>query len=255
MRQVHRSDSRLIVVAALFCSLAGPLQAAELKIFGAGASKAALESVLPAYERASGDTVRVSYDTVGALRERVEKGEPVDLVVLSAPAIAQLGGRGLLGPGHPLTLGVVVAGLAVRQGAPLPDISTEAALRQTLMAAKSLSHADGARGATSGAHFAKVIDALGLRETLAPRLTVLPFGVDVIQGVSDGRFELGVSQSSEIVPVAGVRFVGALPEPYGLKTSYQAATVGTGGAGQALQRFLAEPAQRERFKAAGFVTE
>ena len=224
---------------------------AELQVFVSGATKSAFERLIADYERASGDRLVPTYDTVGALRDRVTSGARPDLVLLSSAAIDALQKAGLTAPPGRRVLGVVSAGLAVRKGAPLPDISNVDALRRTLLAAKSISYADPARGATSGAHFAKTVDALGLRETLAPRITVLPFGVDVINDVAAGRFELGASQSSEIVPHSGVQYVGALPAPYALETIYEAAVIGESPRGAALLRYLGEPAARRSIEASG----
>ena len=238
--------------AALLALGATATLAAEVRVFVAGAAKAAVEKVAPEYERASGDRIAASFDTVGALRDRIVAGERPDLVILSAAAVDALAGRGLVAADARREIGVVVSGLAVRRGAPVPDIADEAALKRALLAAKSIAHADGARGATSGAHFAAVIDKLGLRAELQSRITVLPFGVEVIEGVADGRFEIGVSQSSEIVPHAGVTFVGGLPRPYALVTPYVAAVIGGSTRGTELLRFIAQPAAQAQFEAAGF---
>jgi molybdate transport system substrate-binding protein len=231
---------------------AGTGQAAEVRVFVAGAAKAAYDLLAPDYQRATGNTLRAEFDTVGALRDRVLAGAAVDMVILSSAAVDVLAQKGLVAPPMRSDVGIVVAGLAVKRGAPLPDISTEAALRQTLLAATSISHADGARGATSGLHFSKVVDAMGLRETLAQRTTVLPFGVDVIHGVANGTYALGVSQSSEIVPLPDVTFVGGLPAPYSLRTVYSVAVVGNSEAGRQLLLFMQSDAARAKFAAAGF---
>jgi molybdate transport system substrate-binding protein len=134
----------------------------------------------------------------------------------------------------------------------VPDISTVDALKQTLQQAKSIAHADGARGATTGAHFAKTIDQLGLRETLQPKLIVLPFGVEVIEKVAAGHYELGASQSSEIVPHDAVTYVGDLPAPFALRTPYKAGVVHNSAAGERLLKFLSTPAGFDAFQASGF---
>jgi molybdate transport system substrate-binding protein len=243
----------LFKAPALLCLVfATTVQAAEVRVFVAGAAKAAYEMLAPDYQRATGNTLRAEFDTVGALRDRVLAGAPVDVVMLSSAAVDALAQKGFVAAPMRSDVGIVVAGLAVKRGAPVPDISTEAALRQTLLSATTISHADGARGATSGLHFSKVIDAMGLREALAPRITVLPFGVDVIHGVANGTYALGVSQSSEIVPLPDVTFVGGLPAPYSLRTVYSVAAVGSSEAGQQLLRFMQSDAARAKFAAAGF---
>jgi len=242
---------RPAIVSCLLLS-AALAHAAEVRVFVAGASKAAFETLAHDYERTSGNTLKASFDTVGALRDRVIAGDQPDLVILSSAGVDALMARGLLKADGRADLGLVVAGLAVRRGAPVPDISTEAALRKTLLAAESIAQADGARGATSGAHFSKLIDTLGLREMLGARITVLPFGVEAIQGVSDGKYALGVSQSSEIVPIAGVTFVGGLPAPYALRTLYTAAALQGSNEGLQLLNFLRSDGAKAHFAASGF---
>ena len=229
----------------------GAAAGAELQVFVSGATKSAFERLIGDYEGTSGDRLVPTYDTVGALRDRVTGGARPDLVLLSSAAIDALQKAGLTTPPGRRVLGVVNAGLAVRKGAALPDISTVDALKRTLLAARSIAYADPARGATSGAHFAKTVDALGLRETLAGRITVLSFGVDVINDVAAGRFELGASQSSEIVPHPGVQYAGALPAPYALATIYEAAVIGDSPRGAALLRFLGGPQARRSIEASG----
>ncbi|MBC7711349.1 MAG: substrate-binding domain-containing protein, partial [Rhizobacter sp.] len=211
---------------------------------------------------ATGHRIKASFDTVGAQRERVEKGERPDVVILSSAAIAQLSKLGLIDDTSIRDVGDVEVGLAMAatatsgnaQGKSAPDISTPAALRATLLAAKSLAYADPARGATAGAHFAKVLTALGINDTMANRTTVLPFGVEVIEAVAAGKFELGVSQSSEIVQHHGVRYLGALPPPYRLGTRYQVAALKAKPTAASLLEFLQTGAAREAMRASGFAT-
>lgn len=227
-------------------------QAEEIQVFAAGASKVAIELLAPAFTKMSGDTLVVTSDTVGALRDRIRQGERPDLAVLSQVAIETLVTQGHVQTGQTQPVGVVSAGLAVKRGAPVPDISTVEALKVALLQAKSVAHADGARGATSGAHFAKMIDQLGLRETMQSKLVILPFGVEVIEGVAAGKFELGASQSSEIVPHQTVTYVGDLPAPFALRTPYTAGVVNNSSKGARLLKFLATPAGLDAFTASGF---
>jgi molybdate transport system substrate-binding protein len=240
----------IVVLAGIVPMLAS---AGALRLFVAGAAKAGVESLLPGYD--PGEPVQASYDTAGALRDRVLRGDEPDLVVLSDAAVDALAARGLIRDGDRREIGGVVVGLAVRQGAPLPDIATADALRRTLLAASAIGSADAARGATSGAQFDKAVDGLGIRAPIAAKLTVLPTGGEVSQGVAAGRFELGISQSSEILAVAGVTFVGALPAPYGLRTPYAIAVLGGSARGRRLMAYLDTPAARARFAASGLANE
>jgi molybdate transport system substrate-binding protein len=247
-----------LLTALLVLGLAPGAQAAEIRVLAAGAVKAAMEQVAPQFERATGHTVHASYDTVGAQRDRVLKadaGAVADVVILSDSAIAQLRSASRLTGAAALPIGQVAVSLAVPHGAPVPDISSAAALKQALENAPTLAYADPARGATAGTHFDKVLQQLGLKDSLAARITVLPFGVDVIKDVSVGKYAVGVSQSSEILQHEGITMVGPLPAPYALTTGYSAAAASALPAAQALLDFLAQPPALQRFRASGFLAQ
>jgi molybdate transport system substrate-binding protein len=242
---------------ALLLSLFAPWAIAdEVRVYAAGAAKHAVEAIAPAFQRVTGHTLSVSYDTVGALRERVLQaplGQAADVVILSDAALTALRHAGRLHALPSWGIGRVVVALAVPRDAALPDLSSQEALRQTLLAAPSIAFADPARGATAGTHFAKVVDALGLTETLKSKITVLPFGVDVIRAVSEGKFALGVSQSSEIMQHPGIRFAGGLPAPHGLSTGYGAALANDNAAARQWLAFVATPESMRAFAGSGFV--
>jgi molybdate transport system substrate-binding protein len=235
-----------------YCLFSLPVLAGEIKVFAAGASKVAVENLAPAFKRLTGDTMVISSDTVGALRDRIAKGERPDLTVLSQVAIEGLVAQGHVQASQTLPIGIVSAGLAVKRGAFVPDISSVESLKKTLLQARSVAHADGTRGATSGAHFTKMIDQLGLREALQAKLVILPFGVDVIEGVGAGQFELGASQSSEIVPHESVTYVGDLPAPFALRTPYVVGVVAGSAQGAVLLKFMSTPEGLAVFKGSGF---
>ncbi len=239
----------MTVLAGLLPALAG---AATLHVFIAGAAKAGAERQLPGFEQASGDKVEARYDTAGALRDRVLAGERPDLVVVTDAAADTLAARGLVADGDRREIGVVVVGLAVRQGATLPDIASADALRRTLLGARAIGYADAARGATSGAQFDAAVDGLGIRAQIRDKTTMLPTGGEVLQGLAAGKFDIGVSQSSEILPVPGVTFVGGLPPPYELRTPYAIVVLGGSEAGRRLMRHLDTVAARAQFEASGF---
>ena len=202
--------------------------AQELKVYAAGATKEVVIRVAPEFTRATGIKVVPVYDTVGALRDRLLRGEKSDVAMLSNAALDTLQGKNLIAADSRLSLGSVAIALAVQKGVSIPYISTPEALKKTLLGVKSISYADPEHGATAGTHFVKVLDQLGIRARIADHAIVLPFGVEVIQAVADGRVELGVSQSSEILLHPGVSLVGQLPEPYALLTPYAAASVNGG---------------------------
>ena len=267
LSRISRSTGPRSVSGALFaCFLSAttllsvPARADEVRVLCAGAAKMALDAIGPEFTRQTGHTLRASFDTVGAQRDRVLKGAPgtvADVVILSTAAITQLAKEGHVpgGQGVPIAIGVVSVSLAVPGGAPVPDISTPEQLRQVLALAPSIAYADPKRGATAGTHFDKVLRDMGLHDALRERLTVLPFGVDVIKDVSEGKYALGVSQSSEILQHANIGMVGPLPAPYALTTPYAAAVTSAQPAAMQLLTYLASPAGIARFRATGFLMQ
>lgn len=242
-----------LAFAALSSSPVAEVRADPVVVWAAGAAREAVLRLVPHAAQATGDEWLPAFDTVGALRDRVLAGERPDAVILSAAAIDALVLRGIVAAGTVRPVGDVVVGLAVRRGDAIPDLSNPDRLRAALLAAPSIAYADPARGATAGTHFASVVDKLGLRETLAARMTVLPFGVEVVEAVARGRFAIGVSQSSEIVQHPGVSYAGALPAPHGLATGYAVAALAGSAAGARAAATLTGAVGREAFRESGFV--
>jgi molybdate transport system substrate-binding protein len=229
-------------------------RADTVRVLAAGAAQGALLKLEPAFKSATGHTIDGVYDTVGALRDRVLAGDKADLVILSEAGIAALRKAGKLDGAPAVSLGSISVALGVRRGAPMPEaITSPEALKRVLLAARSIAHADPARGATAGVHFARVLERLGIAEEIKPRVTVLGFGGDVIKGVAEGRFEIGASQSSEIRTHPGVALLGTLPPPYALTTVYHAANpMGAGAGADALLAFLGGAETTASFAGLGF---
>lgn len=241
-------------LAALLAMLVAGTEAAasEVRVFAAGAVQAAIQRLEPAVT-SGGHKLLASFDTVGALRERVLAGEAADVVILSEAGMAALARAGKIDGGSLIDLGTTSVALAVRKGADVPDVASPDALRRTLLAATSIAHADPARGATAGAHFAAVVQRLGLADELRGRIVVLGFGGDVIAGVAEGRFAIGVSQSSEIVAHPGVVLAGRLPEPFAHHTRYRAAkAMGAGPGAEAFLALIGSTGGRAALAAIGF---
>ena len=228
--------------------------ARDIAVLAAGAAKELIVRIDTPFTQATGHRIKATFDTVGALRERIERGERPDVVILSSAAITQLTKLGLIDTATIRNVGDVQVGLAVSANSMAPDISTPEALRKALLAAKSIAYADPARGATAGAHFATVLGALGFTEQVSGKVTVLPFGVEVIEAVAAGKFEIGVSQSSEIVQHKGVRYIGALPVPHQLATRYQVAALKDRPNGAALAEFIVSERGRQASRESGFDT-
>lgn len=223
-----------------------------VRVLAAGAVQGAVLRLQSDPATAGAAKIDLMFDTVGALRDRVLRGEKADVAILSQAGIAALEKAGKV-DGQAVDLGRVSVALAVRNGAPKPDVASANALKRALLSATSIAHADPARGATAGTHFARVLDQLGIAQQIQSRITVLPFGGDVIEGVAQGRFEIGVSQSSEIVAHQGVLLAGRLPAPYDHHTRYLAVKLGGAGArAEPALAFLQTAAARAVFIEFGF---
>jgi molybdate transport system substrate-binding protein len=141
----------------------------------------------------------------------------------------------------------------VREGAPLPDISTSEAFKQTVLAAKSLVYVDPARGATSGIHFAGVLQRLGIADAVKDKTVLWPGGY-AAEALVKGQAELCVHQISEILPVKGVTLVGPLPRGLQKITTYSAvlsSRAATPDVARAFIAFVARPSFKAKLAAAG----
>jgi molybdate transport system substrate-binding protein len=179
--------------------------AIEIRILSTIGMRTVVEALAPAFERRNGCTVTRVYDSSVALMQRIAAGESGDAAVFTAAAIDALIAQGKVAARTDLTRSFV--GIAVRTGAPRPDISTPAAFQQTLLAAKSIARS---QTGASGLYFASLIERLGLGDALGPRITVQ----DGIVGrlAARGEVEIAVQQISELMQADGIDIVGPLPD-------------------------------------------
>ena len=205
---------------AISIALPGAAQAETLKVLTAGAFKQVLLAVIPQFQ-ASGHDVKWETDTAGGIAKRVEAGEVFDLVIASPAALDGLGKSGKL-EGRAVDLAKVGVGVAVREGAAKPDISSVDAFKQALLAAKGVAYIDPASGGTSGIYVASLIDSLGIGAEIRQK-AVLVQGGAAADRVARGEAELAIHQISEILPVKGVVLVGPLPPSIQRYTVYSAA--------------------------------
>jgi len=235
-----------------FAATAG--HAVEIHVLSAGAVQEAEKALAAEFEKETGYHVSFVFGVVGAIQDRLKAGERADVVVLSAPAIdAMASAHELIGNGG-TPLAKVGIGVAVRDGAPKPDISTPEAFRTALLAAHSVVYADPAKGASSGIQFQRILAQLGIADAVKAKANLQPGGY-VVEVVARGEVELGVHNISEILPVKGVVLVGPLPPPLQSYTTYVAAVpVSDAAPGPALAfvKFLAAPTAAQHWKAAGF---
>jgi molybdate transport system substrate-binding protein len=184
--------------------------AAELKVMSTVALSATLDDLKPKFESATGHKLTIVYSVIADLKKRIENGEAADVMLLSRPALDDLQTKGKVASGSIANVASSSAAVAVRAGAPVPDISTSDALKRALLASKSIAYSDPAKGGASGVHFARVLEKLDIVDQMKPKTILVP-GAQAAEVVAKGEAELGVGMASEIVPVAGAQLVGPLP--------------------------------------------
>lgn len=196
----------------------------QLRLLSGGAAHGVVEKLAPQFRDETGAEIVGSFGPVGGMRDRLLAGEPTDLVILTKTQIAELAAAGRVLPDTCADLGRVRTGVAVKRGDPVPDISSASALRNALLGAEEIYFPDPER-ATAGIHFAKVLERLGVRDALAPRLRPHPSGAAAMGAMSrsNGRRLLGCTQITEIAITPGVALVGPLPGEFELATVYSAA--------------------------------
>ncbi len=175
-----------------------------------------MSTLIPMYEKASGNKVMLSYDGAPAMQAKVRSGSPPDLVIAGPEAIDELVKEGKAGSRVDLFISGV--GLAVKAGAPKPDISSDDALKRTLLAAKSVAHSR----AQSGNYFLSVLGRLGIADQMKSKLIVVQSG-PVGAAAANGEAEIAIQQLTELMPVKGVELVGPLPPDLQAKIVFSAA--------------------------------
>ena len=252
-RPLRRLGPSLALLLAAVVLTASPAHAAEIKALSAGAVRSIVTDLAESYQRETGNTVTFTFGTAGMIRQKLAAGEAADVVIVTDVGIDESIRQGVVAAGTRTDLGRTAMGIAVREGAPRPDIGTPEALRQTLLAVSSLVYTDPASGATSGTHFAGVLERLGIADAVKAKTRLVPGGYPA-ELVAKGEVELVAHQISEIVPVKGVLLVGPLPKELQKYTVYAAGVVARSGAPETARAFvtyLARPSFRPRFAAAG----
>ena len=200
-----RTWSTIVAAATAGCMLtaASAASAADIVVVSAGAVKEVLDALIPQFERASGHKVTISFQSTAAVIAKMKDGASADLVFAPAEAVDEIIKAGKI-TGTRSDFIKSGTGVAVKAGAPKPDIGTPAAFKSTLLAAKSLAYSRG----PSGQYFASVLERLGIAEQMKPKSVLIDGGpVGVI--VAKGDAEIGVQQIAELLPVPGITYRGA----------------------------------------------
>jgi molybdate transport system substrate-binding protein len=240
------------LTAIAFALAASTTMAANLTLLCAGAMKPSISELL-AKRAASEPKVDVTYATAGAIREKIAKGEKFDVVIAPSDVTADFMKQQLIDAKTRHPLGQTEIGIAVKQGAPIPDIKTPAGLKATLLAAKKIVIVAPDKG-TSGRLLVAMFKDMGIYDQLEPKLIQVDGGT-VTEAVAHGEADLGFQQVSEILVVKGVTLAGTLPGDLKKLTRYDLAMMNSTTNkkdAEALVRELSTPEAHKVVEKSGF---
>jgi molybdate transport system substrate-binding protein len=176
---------------------------------------------------------------MGALQARVAAGETADVLILAAPAIDALFTSGALLSGSRAAIARAPIGIAIRKGAPAPNVSTADAFKDALRAARAIALSDPAVGGTAGIYLRELFRRIGLAEMVAAKTVAQKSGVAAADAVGRGEADLAMTFIPELLQGSGVRVLGPLPSPYGHATAYAAGVSARSGFPEAARAFIA----------------
>jgi molybdate transport system substrate-binding protein len=248
-----RAFVRTVTIAAVLLSLAGMARAAEVRVLSVGAVQNAVRGLAEDFAKESGHQVIFTIGSPVIVMQKIKDGETYDAVIVSEPAMDQLDKEGTVNPESRVRLANTGMGVAVRDGAPLLDLSTPDAFKAALLAAKSIVYGDPTLPNQSGEKAEKILVKAGILDALKPKLQVVPGQGASQEMIAKGEVELGLYNVSEIPEGKGLKLAGPVPAPLQINTTYEGALMSDGSvpeAARAFIRFLAEPDARAKWLAA-----
>ncbi len=243
-----------IGLPSIFLGLNDPTISADITILSGGAIEPGLNAAAAAFEKDSGKTLGITYNTAPKMRKRLLAGDTYDLVIAPPTLIAELSEAGRVEAGGS-DIGRVGSGIAVRPGAPIPPIASAKDIRKALLEAESIVF----NRASTGIYIENLFKDMGVWEIVEPKTTRYATGAEVMQHVlkGDGR-EIGFGPITEIMLEHrnGLVFVGPLPPEIQNYTNYTAVRMTTSSCkdeARSLIGFLCGPVGKSLFEAAGIV--
>lgn len=233
--------AHFIAAAVLNFFVMDSVEAAEIRILGAGAVKEIFLELAPQFESSSGNKVTATWTGSADIRKRINAGEAFDLVIVGAPDIDAFIKDGKVAPGSRVDIAGSGVEVAVKAGTPKPDISSGDAVRKALLSANVVAFSIGA----SGVYIQRLFERMGIAEQMKAKSKQPAPGMRVAQYLASGEADIGFQQVSELVHETGIDFLGPLPPDIQKVTVYSSG-IPTGsnasGSAKALQTFLSAPA-------------
>lgn len=247
--------STLSLAAVILFMQGMNLHAAEIKLLSANALEYAMPELLMEFERSSGHKVTGEYRTAGAVADRIQKGEAVDVTIVTRSQIDALQKQGRIVENSRADIVKVGIGVFVRRGASKPDITSVDSFKRSLSATKSIAYIDPTSGGASGIYMTGLMERLGIAAEMRPKTKLAAPGGPLYEMVARGDAEIGFTQISELLAQPSVELIGPLPATIQNYTPFAAGIVASSkqvDAGKALIVFLSSPASVAALKAKGF---
>ena len=224
----------------------------EVTLVAPGGIRAALEKLIPGYESKTGNKVKATYGSGLGTKKQVTEGAPFDVPVVQPPYPEVIASGNVI-PGSAKPLASVSVGVAVKKGAPKPDISTPEAVKKMLLSAKSIAYPDAAGGAAAGVSVEETLKQLGISEQMQPKIKRAQGGAGAMKMAADGEVEIGLTFMSEMGE-PGIDIVGPLPKEISTPTvlvGFISAHAKDPAAAKALLDYLTSPEASPVYKAEG----
>lgn len=247
---MRRLATTLAIAGAITAINETAMHAADIRVLASNGVKAAVEELKPQLEKASGSTLSIDFSTAAALRERIEKGEGFDLAILTDDAVDALIKAGEISPMQRAKLAKVGIGVGYRKGAPKPDVSTAASIKQALLNAKSIAYTE---SGASRPGIDRMFDQLGIAGQMKTKSHLTAAGA-APASVGKGESDLVLTLISEILPEPGVALAGPIPSEFQTYIGFSAVPSSKAASSPAvtsLIKFLDGPAAAPVYKVKG----
>jgi len=225
----------IAVIAALL--FGGATSAAELKVMVTGSMASPLKEIAESFARSRGHTANVTAGITATVTATLQAGEKTDVVEVTSVGMDQLEREKLILPGSRIEIARALIGVAVREGAAAPDISSADSVKRALLEARSITYVNPRFGGQVSINLKAFLDRLGIADEVAKKVTYTTTGEEAVQKVAKGETDMVIAFVSEILPVRGVKWLGPLPAALQFPTNYSAA-IGAGSANPELARAL-----------------
>lgn len=243
----------LFTMVAIIMSNWNAARAAEISLIAPGGIRAAVDQMIPAFEKATGHKVKATFGSGGGTKERIVKGELFDVPIAQPPL------EPVIRSGHVIAasetpLATVSVGIAVPVGVPKPDISSADAVKRLLLGSKAIAYPNAATGAAAGVSFNETLQKLGIADQMKPKIKIAQGGRGAMELLAKGEVDIGLTFISEIITEPGVEVVGPLPREISTPTvlvGYVSTHTKEPDAARALLRYLSSSEAAAVYKQRG----